>query len=144
MTQTICTFDDFSSVLIVAFRESRDPAADAGRAAIAASPIPTRWPRRRPQYGSSSSKIYDQEAKRQQEINDGLIKQSGNENQYVLHEEMGKVMTDNVTVVRFMLVPMSMFLRSWRLRRRAAPLGGLRTVRCSASARLRAGYPGPQ
>src|SRR5439155_6888585 len=31
----------------------------------------------------------------------GLIKQSGNENQYKLHEEMGKVMTDNVTVVRY-------------------------------------------
>src|SRR5436309_8655492 len=40
LVQTICTFDDFSSVLIVAFRESRDPAADAGRAAIDASPIP--------------------------------------------------------------------------------------------------------
>jgi len=39
--------------------------------------------------------------KLQQEINDGLIKQSGNENQYVLHNEMGKWMTDNVTVVRY-------------------------------------------
>jgi len=47
------------------------------------------------------SKVYDQELKLQQEINDGLIKQSGNENQYVLHNEMGKWMTDNVTVVRY-------------------------------------------
>ena len=39
--------------------------------------------------------------KRQQEINDALIKQSGTENQYVLHQEMGKWMTDNVTVVRY-------------------------------------------
>ena len=38
---------------------------------------------------------------RQQEINDALIKQSGNENQYALHQEMGKWMTDNVTVVRY-------------------------------------------
>ena len=34
--------------------------------------------------------MYEQETKRQQEINDRLIKQSGNENQYKLHEEMGK------------------------------------------------------
>ena len=30
-----------------------------------------------------------------------MIKQSGSENQYVLHQEMGKWMTDNVTVVRY-------------------------------------------
>jgi len=51
--------------------------------------------------GSNGSRVYDQELKKQQEINDALIKQSGNENQYVLHQEMGKWMTDNVTVVRY-------------------------------------------
>jgi succinate dehydrogenase / fumarate reductase, flavoprotein subunit len=51
--------------------------------------------------GADGSKIYDEELKRQQEINDALIKQSGTENQYKLHEEMGKWMTDNVTVVRY-------------------------------------------
>ncbi len=51
--------------------------------------------------GSDGSRIYDQELKLQQEINDKLIKQSGSENQYVLHQEMGKWMTDNVTVVRY-------------------------------------------
>jgi succinate dehydrogenase / fumarate reductase flavoprotein subunit len=51
--------------------------------------------------GADGSRIYDQELKLQQEINDKLIKQSGNENQYVLHNEMGKWMTDNVTVVRY-------------------------------------------
>ena len=51
--------------------------------------------------GADGSKIYDQELKRQQEINDALIKQPGKENQYVIHEEMGKWMTDNVTVVRY-------------------------------------------
>jgi succinate dehydrogenase / fumarate reductase, flavoprotein subunit len=45
--------------------------------------------------------IYDAELKRQQEINDQIIKNEGPENQYKLHEEMGKVMTDNVTVVRY-------------------------------------------
>ncbi|HEV2705745.1 MAG TPA: succinate dehydrogenase flavoprotein subunit [Pyrinomonadaceae bacterium] len=51
--------------------------------------------------GSNGSRLYESELKRQQEINDGLIKQTGNENQYVIHEEMGKLMTDNVTVVRY-------------------------------------------
>jgi len=51
--------------------------------------------------GSDGSRIYDQELKLQTEINDRLVKQSGNENQYLLHQEMGKWMTDNVTVVRY-------------------------------------------
>ncbi|MDQ3712424.1 MAG: succinate dehydrogenase flavoprotein subunit [Acidobacteriota bacterium] len=45
--------------------------------------------------------VHASELKRQQEINTNLIKQTGTENQYQLHEEMGKVMTDNVTVVRY-------------------------------------------
>jgi succinate dehydrogenase / fumarate reductase, flavoprotein subunit len=51
--------------------------------------------------GADGSKIYEQELKRQEEINDALIKQPGSENQYIIHEEMGKWMTDNVTVVRY-------------------------------------------
>jgi len=51
--------------------------------------------------GSNGSRVHDQELKKQQEINEALIKQSGNENQYMLHQEMGKLMTDNVTVVRY-------------------------------------------
>jgi len=50
---------------------------------------------------SETNGIHAAELKRQQEINDNLIRQSGTENQYLLHEEMGKVMTDNVTVVRY-------------------------------------------
>ena len=45
--------------------------------------------------------IHEAELKRQQEINDQIIRNEGAENQYKLHEEMGKVMTDNVTVVRY-------------------------------------------
>ena len=45
--------------------------------------------------------IYDAEVKRQQEINDGIVKNEGGENQYKLHDELGKWMTDNVTVVRY-------------------------------------------
>lgn len=51
--------------------------------------------------GADGSALYDRELKLQQEINDRLIKQSGNENQYIIHNEMGKWMTDNVTVVRY-------------------------------------------
>lgn len=45
--------------------------------------------------------IHDTELKRQQAINDSIVKNEGNENQYKLHDELGKVMTDNVTVVRY-------------------------------------------
>jgi len=45
--------------------------------------------------------IHDAEMRRQQEINDSIIKNEGGENQYKLHDELGKVMTDNVTVVRY-------------------------------------------
>jgi succinate dehydrogenase / fumarate reductase flavoprotein subunit len=45
--------------------------------------------------------LYDTEVKRQQEMNDSIVKSEGGENQYKLHEELGKVMTDNVTVVRY-------------------------------------------
>jgi succinate dehydrogenase / fumarate reductase flavoprotein subunit len=51
--------------------------------------------------GADGSRVYDQELKKQQEINEALIKQAGRENQYVLHQEMGKWMTDNVTVIRY-------------------------------------------
>ena len=45
--------------------------------------------------------IHAAELKRQQELNDAIVKSEGGENQYKLHEELGKVMTDNVTVVRY-------------------------------------------
>lgn len=50
---------------------------------------------------SESNGIHDNELRRQREINDLIVHQSGGENQYKLHEEMGKWMTDNVTVVRY-------------------------------------------
>ncbi len=45
--------------------------------------------------------IYAAELKRQQEINEQIIKNEGTENQYKLHDELGRWMTDNVTVVRY-------------------------------------------
>jgi succinate dehydrogenase / fumarate reductase, flavoprotein subunit len=50
---------------------------------------------------SETNGIHEAELKKQQEINDGIVKNEGGENQYKLHEEMGKVMTENVTVVRY-------------------------------------------
>src|SRR5437762_2368677 len=66
-----------------------------------AAPAAIEWAMNVQRNGADSSQIYEQETKRQQGINDALIKQSGNENQYKLHEEMGRIMTDNVTVVRY-------------------------------------------
>ncbi|MGI9055879.1 MAG: FAD-binding protein, partial [Pyrinomonadaceae bacterium] len=45
--------------------------------------------------------IHAAELKRQQEINQQIIKNEGGENQYKIHDELGKYMTDNVTVVRY-------------------------------------------
>jgi succinate dehydrogenase / fumarate reductase flavoprotein subunit len=45
--------------------------------------------------------IYDSEVKRQEEINQRIIKSEGTENQYKIHEELGKWMTENVTVIRY-------------------------------------------
>src|SRR5229473_1603804 len=66
-----------------------------------AAPAAIGWAHGVERNGRNGSGLYEQETKRQQEINDKLIAQSGNENQYKLHEEMGRTMTDNVTVVRY-------------------------------------------
>src|SRR5467141_2266188 len=66
-----------------------------------AAPAAIDWAKNVERNGGDGSHIYEQELKKQQEINEALIKQSGNENQYMLHQEMGKLMTDNVTVVRY-------------------------------------------
>src|SRR5437870_2983511 len=66
-----------------------------------AAPAAIEWAKNVEQNGGDGSGVYEQETKRQQEINDALIKQSGSENQYKLHDEMGRWMTDNVTVVRY-------------------------------------------
>ncbi|MBI3316664.1 MAG: succinate dehydrogenase flavoprotein subunit [Candidatus Omnitrophica bacterium] len=48
----------------------------------------------------ASSKWFDQQVKKEEAKNDELLRRKGKENAYYLWEEMGKVMTDNVTVVR--------------------------------------------
>ena len=66
-----------------------------------AAPAAIEWAKNVQRNGSNGSHMYELETKRQQEINDQLIKQSGTENQYKLHDVMGKIMTDNVTVIRY-------------------------------------------
>jgi len=47
------------------------------------------------------SGLFDNRAKEEQDKFEALLKMEGTENPYQLHRELGKVMTDNVTVVRF-------------------------------------------
>ncbi len=44
---------------------------------------------------------FDAERKRQQEINTGLMKADGNENPFLLWRELGALMTENCTVIRY-------------------------------------------
>ncbi|WP_274363860.1 succinate dehydrogenase flavoprotein subunit [Paenibacillus thermotolerans] len=46
-------------------------------------------------------KHFNAEQKRQQEKYDSILKMDGTENAYVLHKELGELMVDNMTVVRF-------------------------------------------
>lgn len=48
-----------------------------------------------------SDKWFDQQVKKEEAKNDELLRRHGKENPYQIWEEMGKVMTDNVTVVRY-------------------------------------------
>ena len=66
-----------------------------------AAPAAINWAKGIERNGRNGSGLYEQETRHQQEINDKLITQRGNENQYKLHEEMGRIMTDNVTVIRY-------------------------------------------
>jgi len=48
-----------------------------------------------------SSSVYEQQAKKEQEKYDNILKMDGTENAYVLHKELGEWMTKNMTVVRY-------------------------------------------
>jgi succinate dehydrogenase / fumarate reductase flavoprotein subunit len=66
-----------------------------------AAPAAVEYAKNLERNGHEASRVHESELKRQQEINGGLLRQSGKENQYVIHEEMGKWMTENVTVIRY-------------------------------------------
>lgn len=48
-----------------------------------------------------SSTVYDAQLKKEVEKYENILKMDGNENAYSLHKELGELMTDNVTVVRY-------------------------------------------
>jgi succinate dehydrogenase / fumarate reductase, flavoprotein subunit len=48
-----------------------------------------------------SSKFYNQQTKKEEGWNDEILRMRGKENSYSLWQEMGKTMTDHVTVVRY-------------------------------------------
>jgi succinate dehydrogenase / fumarate reductase flavoprotein subunit len=50
---------------------------------------------------SIASHVYDHERRHQEEMNDKLLHQQGTENPIVIWREMGNVMTEHVTVVRY-------------------------------------------
>ncbi len=50
---------------------------------------------------SVSSKFFDDQVKKEESQNDKILRSRGRENPYQLWEEMGNVMTENVTVVRY-------------------------------------------
>ncbi|WP_059103866.1 succinate dehydrogenase flavoprotein subunit [Shouchella shacheensis] len=49
---------------------------------------------------STSSSVFENEVKKEQEKFNSILSMDGDENAYVLHKELGEWMTDNVTVVR--------------------------------------------
>ena len=51
--------------------------------------------------GETLNGLHESEVSRQVEINERIKNQRGGENAYLLHDEMGRWMTDNVTVVRY-------------------------------------------
>ncbi|MGH9740243.1 MAG: succinate dehydrogenase flavoprotein subunit [Candidatus Acidiferrales bacterium] len=50
---------------------------------------------------SVSSELFERERIRQQDITDGLLHQQGTENPITIWRELGEVMTENVTVIRY-------------------------------------------
>lgn len=47
------------------------------------------------------SGVFESELKKQQEVNDKIYTMDGDENPYMLHQELGDVMRENVTIVRY-------------------------------------------
>ena len=49
---------------------------------------------------AASSKFFDDQVKREESMNDEILRRHGKENPYQIWEELGEIMTENVTVVR--------------------------------------------
>jgi succinate dehydrogenase / fumarate reductase, flavoprotein subunit len=64
-------------------------------------PSAVRYAREAAPGGDAPSSVFDAEVARQTENNEWLKRAAGQENPYVLHRELGQIMTNNVTVVRY-------------------------------------------
>jgi succinate dehydrogenase / fumarate reductase flavoprotein subunit len=51
--------------------------------------------------GSTSNGYHDAERKRQEDVNNGLMKADGNENPFLIWRELGELMTKDCTVIRY-------------------------------------------
>ncbi len=51
--------------------------------------------------GSVDASYFSDAVRREQELNESLLRRPGKTNPHILHEEMGDTMTENVTVIRF-------------------------------------------
>lgn len=70
-------------------------------AGMVAGPAVVRYLKGRETSRTQDDPIFEQERRRQAEINEQVKAKRGRENPRVLHEEMGKIMTENVTVIRY-------------------------------------------
>ncbi len=70
-------------------------------AGIVAGPAAAAYVRGLDRKGDPPLSIFEQELKRQQELINKIYRMAGKENPYLLHEELGNIMTENVTVVRY-------------------------------------------
>ena len=66
-----------------------------------AGPSAVRYAKEAAPAGEAPSSVFAAEVARQTENNEWLKRAAGQENPYVLHRELGQIMTNNVTVVRY-------------------------------------------
>ena len=66
-------------------------------------PGPMRWSMRATHKSghTPAHNIYESEKKRQEEINQRLISNDGTENPFLIWRELGNIMTENVSVIRY-------------------------------------------
>ncbi|MEW6730571.1 MAG: succinate dehydrogenase flavoprotein subunit [Acidobacteriota bacterium] len=70
-------------------------------AGIVAGPKAVEYAKGLEQHLDESEKIFEDEGRREEELNTKLKTKRGRENPQLLHEEMGRWMTENVTVIRY-------------------------------------------
>src|SRR5438552_11679175 len=70
-------------------------------AGIVAGPAAVKYSKGLDHHAENSDPIFESERRREEEINKMLMNKRGPENAQILHEEMGRWMTENLTVIRY-------------------------------------------